>query len=456
MARLRTFLLLLLLGSAAAMLLSPGCRRDPVTGRLSFGLHHPSDAEEARQGREMAPGLVAAHDGVYPDAAAAAHLGAIVRRLGAASHRPRLPYRFTLLASSTPNAFALPGGEVFLTRGLLERLDEEAQFAVVMAHEIGHVAHRHAVRALNDSLIVGLGAEVIASSVEDHRRREAAAGLAAIGGGLLLLRFSREQELEADARGVEYARAAGYDPRRGEQVFRGFARARREAGGRAGPLDSWISSHPLDEDRVVHLRAEVERRWPGLRGGAPAPGLVVSTPAWDALLARVRAASPHYARLDRARAAAARALAAGDAGGARRSAAEAREAGRALPGHALFPAVEGAILLALGDRAAARGPLERARAAEPGLALARVRLADLEAAEGRWEAASAEARAAAALLPADPSPRNALGRALEGLRRPRDAARAYADAARLAPSGSEEERRAVARLRAIEAAPGGR
>src|SRR5688572_14970591 len=339
MARLRTLLLILLLGAAGAMLFSPGCLHDPVTGRRVFGVLNPSDAEEARQGREMAPRLVAAHDGVYPDAAAAAHLGAIVRRLGAASHRPRLEYRFTLLNSSRPNAFALPGGQVFLTRGLLARLEDEAQFAVVMAHEIGHVNHRHSVQAANDALLVGLGAGVVAASVDDDRRREAAEGLAAVGGGLLLLRFSREQELEADARGVEYAHKAGYDPRAGEGVFRGFARARREAGGRPGPLDSWLSSHPLDEDRIVHLRSEIERRWPALRVNGPAPGLVVSTPAWDALLARVRAAEPHYARLDTARTAAARALEAGDADGARRAAREAGAAGRTLPGHGLFPAV---------------------------------------------------------------------------------------------------------------------
>jgi predicted Zn-dependent protease len=450
MARLRTLLLLLLLGSGAALLLSPGFMRDPVTGRRIFGLHNPSVEEEIRQGREAAAALVAAHDGAYPDPRVAAHLQEIVRRLGAASHRPRLPYRFTLLNSSAPNAFALPGGEVFLTRGLLVRLEEEARFAVVMGHEIGHVNHRHSVQALNEALLVELGAGVVAGSVEDERRRRLAEGIAGFGAGLLLLRFSREQEIEADDRGIEYAHRAGWDPRRGEEVFRGFARARREAAGAPGALDAWLSSHPLDGERVEHLREEVERRWPALRGGAPARDLVVSTPAWDALLAGVRAAHPLYERLDRARAAGARAIERGDRTAALRAAREAADAGRALPGHALFPAVEGAILLAAGERRAAREPLTRAATLQPGLLLARLRLADLGNEEGRFAEAAAEARTACALVPGAAAPLLVLGRALEGLRRTGEAAAAYAEAARLAASGSAEERGAVARLRALE------
>ncbi len=446
MAQLRTFLLLLLLGAALALTLSPGCARDPVTGRLTLGLINPSDDEEVRMGREYAPSLVAAFDGAYPDREAAAYLDGIVRRLGSVSHRRGLPYRLTLLNSSVPNAFAAPGGEVFLTRGLLVRLEEEARFAVVMAHEIGHVNHRHAVKAMNDSLVVGLGGSVLAGSVEDEREREAAAGLASVGGGLLMLRFSRAQELEADDLGAEYARRAGYDPRCGLAVFEEFVRMRRAAAGKAGPLDSWLSSHPLDEDRVANLKAEIARRWPALSGDAPAPGLATTTPAWRSMLARIRAAQPAYERLDRARAAAARSLATGDRAGAERARREVAEAGRGIPGHALFPAVEGAILQALGDRPAARERLERAARLQPDLGFARLRLSALEADDLRFDRAAAEAKAAVGLDPASAEARLLLGRALEGGGDPRGAAAAYGEAARLAPSGSAEERRALGRL----------
>jgi predicted Zn-dependent protease len=450
LARLRTFLLLLLFGSALALVLSPGCMRDPVTGRLALGFINPSDAEEVRMGREAAASFITASDGVYPDAGAAAYLDGIVRRLGAASHRPGLPYRITLLNSPVPNAFALPGGHVFLSRGLLLRLENEAEFAFVMAHEIGHVNHRHAVKAMNDSLVVGLGGSVLAGSVEDERRRQAAAGLASVGGGLVLLRFSRGQELESDARGAEYALRAGYDPRAGLRVFEEFARQKRASGKKAGPLDAWISSHPLDAERIEHLREEIGKRRPALRGDAPAPGLARTTPAWAALLARVRAAEPAYARLDRARAAAARALASGDRAAAERARREVAEAGRALPGHALFPAVEGAMLQAMGDRPAARARLEEAVRLQPDLQFARVRLAALEADDGRFARAAVEAGAAADLDPASAEARILLGRALEGTGDRAGSRAAYEEAVRLAARGSPEERHALARLAALE------
>ncbi len=446
MARLRTFLILLLIGVGVALSLSSGCMTDPVTGRRSLGLVNPTDDEEVLQGRQYAPSFVAEYDGVYPDAEAADHLAGIVRRIGALSHRPRLPYRFTLLNSSVPNAFALPGGEVFMTRGLLARLGEEAQFAVVMAHEIGHVNHRHSVKAMNDALVVGLGTSVLAGTLRDEKDREVAAGLASAGGGLLLLRFSRDQELEADDRGAEYAYAAGYDPRRGTRVFEEFARMRGSSGGGGGILDSWLSSHPLDGDRIRHLDAEVGRRWPSLRGNAPAPGLAVTTPAWTAIHGRIAAAQEAYAKLDRARTAAASALAKGDGSAAQRSLEEIRSAGRGLPGHALFPAVEGALLHALGDRRAARESLERAVRIQPDLYFARLRLAALEVDDGRFPEGAAAARAAADLAPSSAEARMMLGRAFEGGGHVVEAVAAYRSAVRVAASGSREEGAALKRL----------
>ena len=257
MARLRTFLILLLIGVGVALSLSSGCMTDPVTGRRSLGLVNPTDDEEVLQGRQYAPSFVAEYDGVYPDAEAADHLAGIVRRIGALSHRPRLPYRFTLLNSSVPNAFALPGGEVFMTRGLLARLGEEAQFAVVMAHEIGHVNHRHSVKAMNDALVVGLGTSVLAGTLRDEKDREVAAGLASAGGGLLLLRFSRDQELEADDRGAEYAYAAGYDPAGGRGSSRSSPACGAPPEGAAG--SSTPGSPPTPSTGIAS--ATSMRRW---------------------------------------------------------------------------------------------------------------------------------------------------------------------------------------------------
>lgn len=450
MARLRTLLLLLIAGAGAALMVSSGCMSDPVTGKRTLGLINPSDREEVLQGRQYAPSFVAEFDGPYPDREVADYLSGIVRRLGGLSHRPDLPYRFTLLNSSVPNAFALPGGEVFLTRGMLALLPEEAQFAVVMGHEVGHVNHRHSVKAMNDALLVGLGTSLVSGALRDDRDREVAAGLASVSGGLLLLRFSRDQELEADDRGVEYAYRAGYDPRRGAKVFEEFARLKRAAGAGGGPFESWTSSHPLDEDRVRHIEEEVARRYPALRGGAPAQGLTVTTPSWDALHARVRSAHAAYGKLDGARAAAAKALRKGDGATAQRALRTVEEAGRDLPDHALFPAVEGALLHALGDRAEARGRLARAVRLQPDLYFARMRLAALENDDGRFAEAAEQARAAAELAPSSAEARMEMGRAFLGAGHRAEAVAAYEAAARVAATGSAGEKAALLRLAEID------
>jgi predicted Zn-dependent protease len=452
MERLRLFLLLVVLSAGGILVLSPGCMTDPVTGKRSLGLVNPSDDEEVREGQQYAAAFTAEFDGVYPDDAVNAYCAAIVTRMAALSHRSSLPFRFTLLNSSVPNAFALPGGEVFMTRGLLVRLDEEAMFAVIMGHEIGHVSHRHSVKGMNDALVVGLGSTILAGAVEDERNREIAAGLANASGQLLMLRFSRDQELESDALGVEYSYKAGYDPRRGTKVFEEFARMKAEAGGGGGLLESWTSSHPLDEDRIANLKSEVNERYPSLRGNAPAGALTVTTNDWTRLLATVRAVHAKYEILDAGRTDAATALAAGDGGGASRALKRIEAAGAALPDHALFPAVEGAILHRLGDRKESRQRLQRAVTLDPGLYFARMKLAAVELDDGRPAEALPQAEAAAALVPNAASPRLLAGHIHEALGRQDAAVASYEAAARLSASGSGDEKAAVARLAALDPA----
>src|SRR5688572_21250072 len=104
--------------------------------------------------------IIQQYSGAYPDEDLQRHLASIVVGMARSSARPDLPWSFTVLNSSVPNAFAVPGGQVFMTRGLLHRLDDEAEFAVVMGHEIGHVEHRHTVQQMGRDQLLGAAASL--------------------------------------------------------------------------------------------------------------------------------------------------------------------------------------------------------------------------------------------------------------------------------------------------------
>jgi predicted Zn-dependent protease len=135
------------------------------------------------------------------------------------SHRPNLPVSFAIQNSSVPNAWAIPG-HVVITRGLLAGLDSEGEFVYVMGHEMGHVSARHSARHMTQSMMLGLTLGIAAAAVGDQDYGEALVGLGALGGQLLLLKYSRDDELEADRLGVLYMGRLGYDPRNSLSALR--------------------------------------------------------------------------------------------------------------------------------------------------------------------------------------------------------------------------------------------
>jgi predicted Zn-dependent protease len=146
-----------------------GCITDPVTGEKTVGMPM-SDAEEVSMGNQYAPSFKAQYEGAYPDKELQRFCEKIVLDMAKASHRPSLPWNFTILNSSEVNAFALPGGTVCITRGLLHQLKNEAAFAGVMGHEVGHVTHKHAAQGMGRSTIFNLilaGAAVGVSQATD-------------------------------------------------------------------------------------------------------------------------------------------------------------------------------------------------------------------------------------------------------------------------------------------------
>jgi len=232
---------------AAAVLLAPlvalaACARNPVTGRRQLSLI--STDQEIALGKEAAQ-QVTESVGRYPDEKVQAYVAEIGKRMAAKSERPNLPWTFTVLDDPTVNAFALPGGPVFVTRGLLTHLGSEAELASVVGHETGHITARHSVQDLSKAQLaqVGLGIGSIVS--EDIRQ---VAQVAGAGLQLLFLRFSRDHERQADELGFKYMTALGYDPREMAHVFTTLQRASAQEG--QGRIPEWLSTHPDPGNRA--------------------------------------------------------------------------------------------------------------------------------------------------------------------------------------------------------------
>ena len=253
-------------GAAAAAAALAGCSVNPATGGQSFTAFM-SPAEEQRVGAREHPRIVEQFGGAYEDANVTAYVSAIGRDLARVSDRPDLQFTFTVLDSKIVNAFALPGGYIYVTRGLVALANSEAELAGVIAHEIGHVTARHAAQRYSKSVVAGIGAAVLGAL-----GGEAVANVAQIGTGLYLSAYSRDQEYQSDLLGVRYMSGAGYEPRampsflRSLQSYSAFqARLRGDGGGGFNLL----ATHPRTADRVAAaIDAAVAQDSRGSRVGA--------------------------------------------------------------------------------------------------------------------------------------------------------------------------------------------
>ncbi len=229
---------------AAGMAVS-ACAVNPATGERQFSLI--SEGQEIQMGRE-ADADVATSLGLVQDEALQRYVGDIGRRLAATSERPDLPWSFKVVDDPVVNAFALPGGFIYVTRGILANFESEAELAGVLGHEIGHVTARHSVSQMSRQQLqqVGLGVGMILS--EDVRRF---GGVLAAGLGLLNLRYSRGDETQSDELGVRYMGRAGYDAGQLVGVFQMLASV---SGGEGGRVPQWQLTHPYPENREAHIR----------------------------------------------------------------------------------------------------------------------------------------------------------------------------------------------------------
>lgn len=229
-------------------LLSGSCAMNPVSGGPELMLL--SESDEIQLGKQTDV-QVRKQYGVYEDQKLSAYLNDMGQRLAGVSHRPNLPYKFEIVDASAVNAFAVPGGYVYFTRGILANLNNEAELAGVMGHEIGHITARHSAQQYSRAQLAQFGVVVGGLFLGDL-----VSGVAQLGVGMLFLSFSRENERQADALGVEYASRAGYDGKELAAFFETLERM--NPGSDRSGLPGWFSTHPSPEDREVSVRKEAK------------------------------------------------------------------------------------------------------------------------------------------------------------------------------------------------------
>ena len=221
-----------LLGALAVL---AACAVNPATGEREFSL--VSEGQEIELGRQADP-EVAAQFGIVDDAGLQSYVSGIGMRIARDSERPNLPWSFKVVDDPIVNAFALPGGFIYVSRGILAHFDSEAELAGVLGHEVGHVTARHSASQMSRQQLqqIGLGVGMIFSeTVREYGQ------LAMVGLQLMNLKYSRGDESESDELGLEYIGRQGYDPEAMIGVFQMLASV---SGSGDGRVPEWQLTHP--------------------------------------------------------------------------------------------------------------------------------------------------------------------------------------------------------------------
>ncbi|MEO8070352.1 MAG: M48 family metalloprotease [Acidobacteriota bacterium] len=235
---------------AAVALTCWSCATNPATGKRQIILM--SEQEEIQLGRQS-DAEIRKQMGVYKDDALQKYVADVGAKLARAAHRPTLPWTFTVVDEQAVNAFALPGGFVYITRGILPFLRSEAELAAVMGHEVGHVDARHGAQAYSKQTLAGVGLAVGGLLVP---QAQALQGVTSAALQLAFLKNGRSNELEADHLGVGYAATSGWDPRAVPSLLSTLGRL-DEASGSSRGVPNWALTHPPADDRVEKVQAAV-------------------------------------------------------------------------------------------------------------------------------------------------------------------------------------------------------
>ncbi len=232
-----------------AALFAAACAINPATGNRELMMI--SESQEIAMGKEYDPQIVSSM-GLYPDSAMQRYVAGLGQRLAAQSERPQLPWTFRVIDDPVVNAFAVPGGFIYITRGILAQFNSEAQLVAVIGHEIGHVTARHSVAQMSKEQLAQIG--LVVGSIASERFAQMA-DMAGAGLGVLFLKYGRDDENQADGLGLRYMKRTSYDVREMPGVYAMLGSLSAASG--AEQIPDWMSTHPTPADRQARIERAI-------------------------------------------------------------------------------------------------------------------------------------------------------------------------------------------------------
>ncbi len=231
-----------------------GCAVNPLTGAEEPMLM--SVNEELALGARMAPEVERELNGAIPNEALQRYIDRIGQRIARFSQRPDWEYRYVAVEDAMINALAVPGGHVYITRGLLEKMTSEAQLAGILAHETVHIVARDSAVAMSKAKLLNAGMLAAVAAAASGEMDPTALGAAQLSGYFIMLRYSRQDEEEADLGGIDYMVSAGYNPNAMIETMRMFQELDK-----VRPIE-FFSTHPSPENRIRYMEEHVRMKYP--------------------------------------------------------------------------------------------------------------------------------------------------------------------------------------------------
>jgi predicted Zn-dependent protease len=231
-----------------------GCVVNPITGQEELML--VGESQDLEIGQKYAPEIEKEMGGRIANETLQNYINDVGQKLARVSHRSDLEYHFVALNDKAVNAFALPGGYIFITKGMLEKLTSEAQLAGILGHEITHVVARDTSAAMSREI----GISILLSAVTSEQTSRSVLTAADLTRQIIGLRYSRKDEREADMGGMEYMVGAGYNPLGMVETMEILSKEEK------GRSIDFLSTHPSPENRVEYLRLMIEDEYPNAKG----------------------------------------------------------------------------------------------------------------------------------------------------------------------------------------------